>query len=37
MGELDPEEIIVPGIYVTHIVQSNGYNWKWKWEMNDKS
>jgi len=37
MGELDPEEIIVPGIYVKHIVQSNGYNWKWKWEMNDKS
>jgi acetate CoA/acetoacetate CoA-transferase alpha subunit len=37
MGELDPEEIIVPGIYVKHIVQSQGYNWKWKWEMNDKS
>jgi acetate CoA/acetoacetate CoA-transferase alpha subunit len=37
MGELNPEEIIVPGIYVKHIVQSKGYNWKWKWEMNDKS
>lgn len=36
MGELNPEEIIVPGIYVKHIVPSKGYNWKWKWEMNDK-
>ena len=36
MGELNPEEIIVPGIYVKHIVPSTGYNWKWKWEMNDK-
>jgi len=31
-GELDPEEIIVPGIYVNHIVQSGGINWKWIWE-----
>jgi acetate CoA/acetoacetate CoA-transferase alpha subunit len=36
MGELNPEEIIVPGIYVKHIVPSKGYNWKWKWEMNGK-
>jgi acetate CoA/acetoacetate CoA-transferase alpha subunit len=38
MGELNPEEIIVPGIYVKHIVASKekGYNWKWKWEMQDK-
>jgi len=36
MGSLNPEEIIVPGIYVKHIVPSIGYNWKWKWEMNDK-
>lgn len=36
MGELNPEEIIVPGIYVKHIVPSKGYNWKWKWEMKDK-
>lgn len=36
MGELNPEEIIVPGIYVKHIVPSKGYNWKWKWETNDK-
>lgn len=36
MGELNPEEIIVPGIYVKYLVQSNGYNWKWKWEIPDK-
>ena len=37
MGELDPEEIVVPGIYVKYIVPSKGYNWKWIWEMPDKS
>ncbi len=37
MGSLDPEEIIVPGIYIKHIVQSKGYNWKWKWEMTDNA
>lgn len=37
MGELNPEEIIVPGIYVHHIVPSKGYNWKWIWEMPAKS
>ncbi len=39
MGALNPEEIIVPGIYVDHIVASKckGYNWKWIWEMQDKS
>ena len=37
MGELNPEEIIVPGIYVKYIVPSKGYNWKWIWEMPEKS
>jgi len=37
MGELNPEEIVVPGIYVKYIVPSKGYNWKWIWEMPDKS
>jgi acetate CoA/acetoacetate CoA-transferase alpha subunit len=37
MGELNPEEIVVPGIYVNYIVKSKGYNWKWIWEMPDKS
>jgi len=37
IGELNPEEIVVPGIYVKYIVPSKGYNWKWIWEMPDKS
>ena len=39
MGALNPEEIVVPGIYVDHIVASKnkGYNWKWIWEMQDNS
>ena len=32
LGALDPEEIIVPGVYVDYIVQSEGVNWKWAWE-----
>jgi acetate CoA/acetoacetate CoA-transferase alpha subunit len=35
-GDLDPEEIIVPGIYVDHIVTSKGVNWKWIWETLEK-
>jgi acetate CoA/acetoacetate CoA-transferase alpha subunit len=36
VGNLDPEEIIVPGIYVDHIVASTGINWKWIWETLEK-
>ncbi|WP_235822098.1 CoA transferase subunit A [Gottfriedia luciferensis] len=32
LGELNPEEIIVPGAFVNYIVQSEGVNWKWVWE-----
>ncbi|WP_257144098.1 CoA transferase subunit A [Bacillus sp. AFS002410] len=32
LGTLEPEEIIVPGAFVNHIVQSEGVNWKWVWE-----
>jgi len=32
IGSLEPEEIIVPGAFVHHIVQSEGVNWKWVWE-----
>ncbi|QOR65111.1 CoA transferase subunit A [Cytobacillus suaedae] len=32
LGELSPEEIITPGVYVDMIVKSNGVNWKWVWE-----
>jgi acetate CoA/acetoacetate CoA-transferase alpha subunit len=31
-GELDPEEIITPGIFVTGVIKSEGVNWKWVWE-----
>ncbi|MGG0719233.1 CoA transferase subunit A [Robertmurraya massiliosenegalensis] len=31
-GELDPECIITPGIYVDFIVESKGVDWKWAWE-----
>jgi len=32
LGELDPEEIVTPGVFVDHIVQSEGVNWTWVWE-----
>ncbi|MDQ0859039.1 acetate CoA/acetoacetate CoA-transferase alpha subunit [Bacillus sp. V2I10] len=32
LGELDPEAIITPGVFVQAIVQSEGVNWKWVWE-----
>ncbi len=32
VGELDPECIITPGIYVDMVIQSQGVNWKWVWE-----
>lgn len=32
LSELDPEEIVTPGIYVDMIIESRGVNWKWVWE-----
>lgn len=32
LGELDPEEIITPGVFVDMIVKSEGVKWKWVWE-----
>ncbi|MFI8707174.1 3-oxoacid CoA-transferase subunit A [Bacillus sp. NPDC077411] len=32
LGELDPEEIITPGVFVDYIIPSGGVNWKWAWE-----
>jgi acetate CoA/acetoacetate CoA-transferase alpha subunit len=32
IGELDPEKIVTPGIYVDLVVQSSGIDWKWAWE-----
>ncbi|MCU7676581.1 acetate CoA-transferase subunit alpha [Bacillus thuringiensis] len=31
LGSLDPEEIVVPGVFVNYIVASEGVNWKWVW------
>ncbi|WP_329955878.1 CoA transferase subunit A [Calidifontibacillus erzurumensis] len=32
VGELNPEEIITPGIFINMIVQSEGVDWRWAWE-----
>ncbi|MFM7328200.1 MAG: CoA transferase subunit A [Bacteroidota bacterium] len=32
VGTLDPQEIMLPGVFVHHIVQGIGYNWKWPWQ-----
>lgn len=32
VGELDPESIITPGIFVDMVIPSEGVNWKWVWE-----
>lgn len=32
VGALDPQEIMLPGVFVHHIVQGVGYNWKWPWQ-----
>jgi acetate CoA/acetoacetate CoA-transferase alpha subunit len=31
-GEINPEDVMLPGIFVKHIVPSKGYNWKWSWQ-----
>lgn len=31
-GELDPEEVVTSGVFVDHIVPSEGVDWKWIWE-----
>lgn len=32
VGELNPEEIVTPGVFVNMIVKSEGVNWRWAWE-----
>ena len=32
IGQLDPESIITPGIFVDMVIVSEGVNWKWVWE-----
>lgn len=32
LGELNPEEIVTPGVFVDMIIKSQGVDWKWVWE-----
>ncbi|MDQ0223836.1 CoA transferase subunit A [Metabacillus niabensis] len=32
IGQLDPEQIVTPGIFVDMVIQSKGVDWKWVWE-----
>ncbi|MFD0049470.1 CoA transferase subunit A [Actinomycetes bacterium NPDC127524] len=32
LGSLDPEEIVSPGVFIDHIIESKGVTWKWAWE-----
>lgn len=32
VGELHPDEIVTPGVFVNFIVPTEGVNWKWVWE-----
>ncbi len=32
LGELDPDSVMTPGVFVNYIVQSKGVDWKWVWE-----
>ncbi|GAF64572.1 CoA transferase subunit alpha [Bacillus sp. TS-2] len=32
LGELQPNEIMTPGIFVNHVLLSKGVDWKWAWE-----
>ncbi|WP_071459868.1 CoA transferase subunit A [Bacillus massilinigeriensis] len=32
LGDLDPEEVVTPGVFVNYIVPSIGVNWKWAWQ-----
>jgi acetate CoA/acetoacetate CoA-transferase alpha subunit len=32
VGELDPEEIVTPGVFVDIVIKSQGVDWKWVWE-----
>lgn len=32
LGQLDPEAIVTPGIFVDMVIPSRGVNWQWVWE-----
>jgi acetate CoA/acetoacetate CoA-transferase alpha subunit len=31
-GELNPEEVVTPGVFVDGVLKSKGVNWTWAWE-----
>lgn len=37
LGELNPEEIVTQGVFVDHVIQSKGVDWKWVWELKRES
>lgn len=37
LGELDPENIITPGIFVDMVILSRGVTWEWVWEKKPAS
>ncbi|MGO4274824.1 CoA-transferase, partial [Paenibacillus sp. TAF58] len=37
LGDLDPENIVTPGIFVDMVVLSRGVTWEWVWEKKPAS
>lgn len=37
LGELDPESIVTPGIFVDMVILSRGVTWEWVWEKKPAS
>ncbi|MDR6550013.1 CoA transferase subunit A [Paenibacillus qinlingensis] len=37
LGELDPESIVTPGIFVDMVILSGGVTWEWVWEKKSAS
>ncbi|ARK30565.1 Acetate CoA-transferase subunit alpha [Halalkalibacter krulwichiae] len=32
LGDLNPHEIVTPGVFVDLVIESKGVDWKWAWE-----
>ena len=37
VGEIDPEEVVTPGVFVDMVIQSQGVNWTWVWQSRSES
>lgn len=37
LGELDPESIVTPGIFVDMVIPGKGVNWTWAWEKTSET